>query len=39
MTMVQRGFPTIELREEHQHGVPDAFGRLERFVKLHRPSD
>jgi hypothetical protein len=32
MTMAQRGFPTAELREEHERGVPDAFARLERTV-------
>ncbi len=39
MTMIQRGFPTIELREEHERGVPDAFARLETFVQAHRPSN
>jgi uncharacterized protein YndB with AHSA1/START domain len=39
MTMIQKGFPTIELREEHQHGVPNAFARLERLVQAREPSD
>ena len=32
MTMVQRGFPTEELRDEHTIGVPNAFNRLERAL-------
>jgi len=32
MTMIQRGLPTAELREEHRRGVPNAFDRLERLV-------
>jgi uncharacterized protein YndB with AHSA1/START domain len=32
MTMVQRGFPTVELRDEHKRGLPTAFARLERFI-------
>ena len=39
MTMIQRGFPTIELRDEHQRGVPNAFARLERLVQGREPSD
>jgi uncharacterized protein YndB with AHSA1/START domain len=39
MTMIQKGFPTIELRDEHQRGVPNAFARLERLVQAHEPSD
>ena len=34
MTMTQRGFPTAELQEEHERGVPGAFGRLERFLRV-----
>jgi len=34
MTMTQRGFPTAELREEHERGVPNAFARLERLIQL-----
>jgi uncharacterized protein YndB with AHSA1/START domain len=34
MTMTQRGFPTAELREERERGVPDAFARLERLIQL-----
>jgi uncharacterized protein YndB with AHSA1/START domain len=30
MTMIQRGLPTAELREEHGRGVPNAFARFER---------
>jgi uncharacterized protein YndB with AHSA1/START domain len=29
MTMIHRGLPTAQLRDEHQAGVPDAFARLE----------
>ena len=32
MTMIQSGFPTEELREEHGRGVPHAFDRLERAI-------
>jgi uncharacterized protein YndB with AHSA1/START domain len=32
MTMVHRGFPTVELRDEHKVGVPNAFDRLEQLV-------
>lgn len=32
MTMVQRGFPTVELRDEHERGLPNAFARLQRVV-------
>jgi uncharacterized protein YndB with AHSA1/START domain len=34
MTMTHRGFPTAELREEHERGVPNAFARLERLIRL-----
>lgn len=33
MTMVQHGIPTDELRAEHARGVPNAFDRLERFLR------
>ena len=33
LTMNHRGLPTAELREEHRAGVPDAFARLELFIK------
>jgi uncharacterized protein YndB with AHSA1/START domain len=33
MTMTQRGFPTAELREEHERGVPNAFARLQRLIR------
>jgi uncharacterized protein YndB with AHSA1/START domain len=32
MTMLQWGFPSDELRDEHSHGVPHAFDRLERAL-------
>jgi uncharacterized protein YndB with AHSA1/START domain len=32
MTMVQSGFPSDELREEHGRGVANAFDRLERVL-------
>jgi uncharacterized protein YndB with AHSA1/START domain len=33
MTMIHRGLPTAELRDEHQAGVPDAFTRLEQAIE------
>jgi uncharacterized protein YndB with AHSA1/START domain len=36
MTMSQRGFPTAELREEHERGVPNALARLERLIRRKR---
>jgi uncharacterized protein YndB with AHSA1/START domain len=33
MTMVHRGFPTTELRDEHLRGAPRGFDRLERRVR------
>jgi uncharacterized protein YndB with AHSA1/START domain len=36
MTMTHRGFPTVELREEHKRGVPNAFARLDRLIQLRR---
>lgn len=33
MTMIQSGFPTPELRDEHGRGVPNAFARLERAIR------
>jgi uncharacterized protein YndB with AHSA1/START domain len=33
MTMIHRGLPTPELRDEHQAGVPGAFGRLEQAIE------
>jgi uncharacterized protein YndB with AHSA1/START domain len=33
LTMNHRGLPTAELREEHRAGVPNAFARLELFIK------
>jgi hypothetical protein len=32
MTMVQWGFPSHELRDEHGRGLPLAFDRLERAL-------
>jgi uncharacterized protein YndB with AHSA1/START domain len=37
MTMIHRGLPTAELREEHQAGVPGAFTRLEQVIEQSRP--
>jgi uncharacterized protein YndB with AHSA1/START domain len=34
MTMTHRGFPTAELRDEHERGVPNAFARFERVIQL-----
>lgn len=33
MTMIQTGFPTAALREEHTRGLPNAFDRLERSIR------
>jgi uncharacterized protein YndB with AHSA1/START domain len=33
MTMAQRGFPTAELRDEHQRGLPNAFARLAGLIR------
>jgi uncharacterized protein YndB with AHSA1/START domain len=33
MTMIQRGLPTAELREEHRAGLLNAFARLERVIE------
>jgi uncharacterized protein YndB with AHSA1/START domain len=33
MTMVQWDFPSDELRDEHGHGLPHAFDRLERALQ------
>jgi uncharacterized protein YndB with AHSA1/START domain len=33
MTMIQRGLPTAELRDEHRAGVPPAFARLEHAIR------
>jgi uncharacterized protein YndB with AHSA1/START domain len=33
MTMIHRGLPTAELRDEHRAGVPDAFTRLEHAIE------
>jgi uncharacterized protein YndB with AHSA1/START domain len=32
MTMTQHGFPTAELRDEHERGMPNAIARLERAI-------
>jgi dihydrofolate reductase/uncharacterized protein YndB with AHSA1/START domain len=37
MTMIQRGLPTAELREEHRAGLPNAFARLERAIETESP--
>jgi uncharacterized protein YndB with AHSA1/START domain len=33
MTMIQTGFAVAELRDEHGRGLPNAFDRLERFIR------
>ena len=33
MTMIQRGLPTEQLRAEHARGVPNAFDRLEQYIR------
>jgi hypothetical protein len=33
MTMVQRGFPSAELRDEHRAGLPNAVARLEQAIE------
>jgi uncharacterized protein YndB with AHSA1/START domain len=37
MTMMQTGFPTAELRDEHGRGVPNALARLERAIRARAP--
>ena len=37
MTMIHRGLPTAELREEHRAGGPPAFTRLERLIQESPP--
>lgn len=37
MTMVHRGLPTAELRDEHGAGVPGAFTRLEQVIEESPP--
>ena len=32
MTIVQRGFPSTEVRDSHKVGLPHAFDRVERFI-------
>jgi uncharacterized protein YndB with AHSA1/START domain len=39
MTMIQRGLPTAELRDEHQAGMPGGFDRLERAVADHQEKE
>ncbi len=29
----QRGFPSVELRDEHRAGLPNAFARLEQAIE------
>jgi uncharacterized protein YndB with AHSA1/START domain len=36
MTIIQTGFPTAELRDEHGRGVPKAVARLERAIRAGR---
>jgi len=33
MTIIQAGFPTRDLRDEHTRGLPTAFAHLERAVR------
>jgi hypothetical protein len=33
MSIIQSGFPTPELRDEHRRGVPNAFARLKRAIQ------
>lgn len=33
MKVVQRGFPSAEVRDFHEAGLPNAFDRVERFVR------
>lgn len=33
MTIIQSGFPTPELRDEHGRGAPNGFARLERAIR------
>jgi hypothetical protein len=39
MTMVQKRFPTAELRDEHRVGLPNAFDRFELAVRARARSD
>jgi hypothetical protein len=36
MTVIQSGFPTESLREEHGRGVPQALDRFERALRAGR---
>ena len=36
MTLAQRGFPTVEFRDEHERGLPNAFARLQRFLSTRK---
>ena len=36
MAVIQSGFPSPELREEHGRGVPNAFDQLERAIRANR---
>jgi uncharacterized protein YndB with AHSA1/START domain len=38
MTMIHRGLPTAELREEHRAGVPGGVDRVEQLLGRPRPS-
>jgi uncharacterized protein YndB with AHSA1/START domain len=33
MTLVERGFPSAESRDQHELGLPHAFDRVERFLR------
>jgi hypothetical protein len=39
MTLVQQRSPTVELRDEHRVGLPDAFDRFELAVRARARSD
>jgi uncharacterized protein YndB with AHSA1/START domain len=36
MVMVQKGFPSSEMRDLHEVGLPHAFERVERFIRTER---
>lgn len=38
MTIVQRGFPSAEMRDLHEVGLPDAFGRINRVLRARAQS-
>jgi hypothetical protein len=38
MTIVQRGFPSAEIRDLHEVGLPDAFDRINRVLRARAQS-